>query len=403
MKNDKKHEFAGVDPIPSSSADVPDEPNCRLVVLGPDTSRRSRTDSSKAQQSAQEILEHRGNSPRIYRNMLVFLAADTERLEELGQAVRLWLAWTSIHQEEEQLNLDAAQKRQVTNNVKKYDETIEARLSETYCHLLVPSQEGTAPMEWIFTRLQGGDGLVNRASIRLIRDEELIINWSPATLRIELDRWLWKEEDYLSVKQLWEFLASYLYLPRLRDEQVLINAVTDGVNSITWKDYFAYSSAVREDGRYVGLMVAGIPNVTLDSSSVIVKPEVAQRQLDEDLKKKEEVEKEENGDTDKPPEDEEESKPQEVVLRRFHGGVELSPLRLGTDAGRIADEVISHLEGLIGSEVNVMVEINVEVPNGFPVPFGSHHPDCSSANYLWTRSRGTIGGHDQGFRHDHFL
>ncbi len=160
---------------------------------------------------------------------------------------------------------------------------------------------------------------------------------------------------------------------------------------------------MREDGRYVGLMVAGIPNVTLDSSSVIVKPEVAQRQLDEDLKKKEEVEKEENGDTDKPPEDEEESKPQEVVLRRFHGAVELSPLRLGTDAGRIADEVISHLEGLIGSEVNVMVEINVEVPNGFPVPFGSHHPDCSSANYLWSRSRGTIGGHDQGFRHDHFL
>jgi len=137
---------------------------------------------------------------------------------------------------------------------------------------------------------------------------------------------------------------------------------------------------VREDGRYVGLMVAGIPNVTLDSSSVIVKPEVAQRQLDE-----------------------EESKPQEVVLRRFHGAVELSPLRLGTDAGRIADEVISHLEGLIGSEVNVMVEINVEVPNGFPVPFGSHHPDRSSANYLWSRSRGTIGGHDQGFRHDHFL
>jgi hypothetical protein len=70
VKNDKKHEFAGVHPIPSSSADVPDEPNCRLVVLGPDTSRRSRTDSSKAQQSAQEILEHRGNSPRIYRNML---------------------------------------------------------------------------------------------------------------------------------------------------------------------------------------------------------------------------------------------------------------------------------------------------------------------------------------------
>ena len=53
-------------------------------------------------------------------------------------------------------------------------------------------------------------------------------------------------------------------------------------------------------------------------------------------------------------------------MRRFHGAVELSPLRLGTDAGRISDEILSHLAGLVGSEVNVTVEINVEVPNGIP-------------------------------------
>ena len=111
--------------------------------------------TSKAQAAAQEILERRGNSPRIYRNMLIFLAADSERLDELQQAVRFWLAWTSIQQEVDQLNLDPAQKRQVDNQVKKYEETIIARLNETYCHLIVPSQEGTASVEWIYTRLQG--------------------------------------------------------------------------------------------------------------------------------------------------------------------------------------------------------------------------------------------------------
>ena len=34
--------------------------------------------------------------------------------------------------------------------------------------------------------------------------------------------------------------------------------------------------------------------------------------------------------------------PERAVLRRFHGSVELDPMRLGRDAGRIADEVISH-------------------------------------------------------------
>jgi hypothetical protein len=54
------------------------------------------------------------------------------------------------------------------------------------------------------------------------------------------------------------------------------------------------------------------------------------------------------------------------VLRRFHGSVELNPMRLGRDAGRIADEVISHLEGLVGSEVNITLEILVDVAEGIP-------------------------------------
>ena len=33
----------------------------------------------------------------------------------------------------------------------------------------------------------------------------------------------------------------------------------------------------------------------------------------------------------------------EARIRRLHGRVPLSPLRAGTDAGKIADEVISHL------------------------------------------------------------
>jgi hypothetical protein len=54
------------------------------------------------------------------------------------------------------------------------------------------------------------------------------------------------------------------------------------------------------------------------------------------------------------------------VLRRFHGSVELDPMRLGRDAGRIADEVISHLEGLVGADVKITLEILVEVQEGIP-------------------------------------
>ncbi len=365
-------EFAGVHTIPANSGEVPDEDSCRLVILGPGTPHRARSQESKAVAASQEMLERRGNSPRLYRNMLVFLAADTERLAELEQAVRFWLAWTSIQQDEEQLNLDAAQKRQVVSQVQKNDETIQARLLETYCHLLIPTQEGTGPIQWMATRLQGGEILVGRVSRKLKTDQQMITEWSPALLRMELDRWLWREQPHLSVKQLWEYMAQYLYLSRLRDEQVLIAAIRDGVNSVTWSDYFGYASAVRDDGHYVGLVTGGLPNVTLDGVSVLVKQEVAKQQLD-----KERIEL-------PPPllgEDEKEKKLREggegeihgevvvtlqPLVTRFHGSVELDPVRMARDAGRIAEEVLAHLTSLVGSDAKVTLEIDVELPNGIP-------------------------------------
>jgi hypothetical protein len=52
--------------------------------------------------------------------------------------------------------------------------------------------------------------------------------------------------------------------------------------------------------------------------------------------------------------------------RRFHGSVTLNPARVGRDAGVIAEEVISHLAGLVGANVTVTLEIEAEVPNGAP-------------------------------------
>ena len=52
--------------------------------------------------------------------------------------------------------------------------------------------------------------------------------------------------------------------------------------------------------------------------------------------------------------------------RRFHGTVTLDPERAGRDASKVADEVITHLVGLIGSSVRVTLEIDAEIPTGVP-------------------------------------
>ncbi len=50
--------------------------------------------------------------------------------------------------------------------------------------------------------------------------------------------------------------------------------------------------------------------------------------------------------------------------RRFHGTVQLDPTRVGRDASRIAEEVIAHLSGQPGAEVTVTIEIEATLPNG---------------------------------------
>ena len=51
---------------------------------------------------------------------------------------------------------------------------------------------------------------------------------------------------------------------------------------------------------------------------------------------------------------------------RFHGTVALDAARVGRDASKIAEEVISHLVGLVGARVTVNLEIEAEIPDGAP-------------------------------------
>jgi hypothetical protein len=58
--------------------------------------------------------------------------------------------------------------------------------------------------------------------------------------------------------------------------------------------------------------------------------------------------------------------PAAAQLKRFHGTVNLDATRVGRDAGRIAEEVIPHLSGLVGAKVTVTLEVEAEIPSGAP-------------------------------------
>ena len=172
-------DFNRVYPLPQSRQDVPDDLDARLVVLGTDTPY-SKEKGNPAETAAQAILESRGSTPRIYRNTLVFLAADKTRLQDLDEAVRRYLAWESILGEREQLDLSPRQVKQAETQKEAASSVVAARLPETYQWLLVPVQaRPDASMEWQAMRLSGQHSLATRASKKLKGDELLVTGFAP--------------------------------------------------------------------------------------------------------------------------------------------------------------------------------------------------------------------------------
>jgi predicted AAA+ superfamily ATPase len=367
---ERKGDFNRVHAMPQSGQDVPDDRDARLVVLSVDQPY-SKGGESVAELVAKEILESRGTTPRLYRNTLVFLAADKTRLQDLDEAARKYLAWKSILDEKDQLNLDPQQEKQAENQRAAADGAVTARLPETFQWLLVPVQ-GTpqTAVKWEFLRLSGQDALAVRASRRLRGDELLVSGLGATVLRKHMeDVPLWRG-NHVEIKQLAEDFARYLYLPRLKNETVLLNAIRDGLALLTWeRETFAFADGYDEElDRYDGLRGGQVVTLAdVDAPGILVKSDVARDQIDSD-----------SGITRRPVPpgtegDESTSeidgnggaeKPVHAQPTRFYGTVVLDSTRVGRDASRIAEEVISHLSGQVGAKVTVTLEIEASLPSG---------------------------------------
>jgi len=358
----ERGDFTRVHPAPASPADVPDDAEARLVIVPPEHPHARGDDESAARVFCRRVLDERASGSRLNRNMLVFVAPDVARLDELRDAVRQVVAWRSINEERESLDLTSAQRAQVEARLREWEEVARHRVGETWVWLLVPEgQVGSPEVSWGETRVTGSadEPLAARASRRLRNEEGLLTAYSGSRLRMDLDKIpLWRGE-HVSVRQLWSDYAQYLYLPRLRDVGVLKGAIEDGVGLITWEDDgFAYAQGYDAAAeRYRALTAGEQAVISIDAESVLVKPAAARQYLavGEDEPAAGGVPEKDGGG------EEEASAP-----RRFYASVLLDPERLSRDADQVAREVLQHLAKLSGAKVEARLELSAEAREGFP-------------------------------------
>ena len=381
----RENPFSGLHICPVSSNDIPDEQAARLVILRPeDNFRRANwKDSGKALTTVVEFLNTRGASPRVYRNMLAFVAPDQDKLRDLQTEVKRFIAWKSILSDKDDLNLDGGQLREAESSLNRSNSSVETRMKETYCWLLVPfidQYEDIKTIQWEISNLGGGDDeIVSKATKKMIQGEQIITTWAPALLKMSLDELLWKDSDDITIKKLWEYLCTYCYLPRLASYSVLEDAIAKGVHST---EFFGIAAGYTGE-RYLDLKLNETV-FSINQSDLLVKPSIAMKQIMEERKPdtpdsssmpnssggSSEIGgfgggqgRPQSGGTSAQTDGSDAAAPKNT---RFFMSAKLDNTRVNKNVNDYLTEVIQHLMAVDGADVELTLEVSVNAPGGIP-------------------------------------
>lgn len=263
----------------TTSGDVPDDWQLRLVVLPPDAAF-SRNGQSLAMGSAADILKHRGEQPRFKPNRLIFLVADFDAVSRLRDQVRSTLAWQSIVADikEMKLNLDQFQARQASASLDDANDALRRMIRETYKWLLAPMQEakpgkGLSEVQWEHFQINPGAANLSQEIERVLKENELLITeWAPIHLAKVLKDWFWKDDTRaVSALNVWQQTCQQLYLPRILNDTAFQNTLAAGADS---RDFFGFAQGT-DAGRYLGFSYGQRTSLFLDTSLLLIEPATA--------------------------------------------------------------------------------------------------------------------------------
>lgn len=379
----RNHHFAGIH-VFTPSVDVPDDYGVgpRLVVL-PTNAAYSRGETNQAFSAAEEILRNRGDQPRQKQNRLIFMAADFDVVSRLREQGRIFIAWRSIVDDIENgtLNQDLSHLKQAKRNRDNADQAFGHLVREAYRWLMAPVEEfikGRPVLNWEVIQVSASAAnLVEEIEGKLREEEWVIYGWSPIHLRNLLKNWYLKDgKTEAKALKVWQDSCHYLYLPRLLNDTVLRDAISQGVEG---EDYFAFATA-KEEERYLGFAFGTHTIVTLDENSLLVDREEAESYR-ERLRIKAAAE---TSDIETGNDDTHEEATTTVVtpggnetgthgsgitptetLNRFYGTTFLDPVKAKMDFSTIMDEVVQQFTAKLGVDVVISVEIQAKNQQGF--------------------------------------
>lgn len=278
--------FASVVSGITSSADVMDSESLKLVVLHPKfTYSKKDGDQSSAYHLVNQIIDKRGGAPRTHRNTIVAVMCDSDKSETLVESARNYLAWKSIADRPDELNLDAQSKAQADAKVHQLSKLVNDKLNEAYQWIAFPVQDNPQkPVGSDFDKIEVSDEPpTRRITAKLKRSGLLIDQLSTSAFGSELNRTIASSYagGHKTVGEVWGYFTRFPYLPKLTSRRVFDEAVA-GLSSQTLLQEEEFALAESFDslsGLYkrIVLPMSGT-SIQLTDDSVFVDIEVARQQ-----------------------------------------------------------------------------------------------------------------------------
>ena len=149
---------------------------------------------------------------------------------------------------------------------------------------------------------------------------------------------------------------------------MLLDAVREGIRTRE----FGYANILQDNGKYAGLQFENVTgSIYLDEHSVLVKPDIAKRQLlaesdpppySPDPVPPVPPDPDPGGGTSPDPG----GTPTPSRPKRFYGSVELNPVRASRDAQNVINEVVQHIASRSDVDVTVTIEVQATFGDGVP-------------------------------------
>ena len=315
-------------------------------------------------------MRYRGGQPRQKQNRLIFIAAESDALRSLNDQCKTFLAWSSIIEDVNDRKMDhlsMAYINEAKRSLDSADKSLEQMVSETYKWIVCPVEEfnkGKNVLKWESISVSpSATNFTFEIEMKLREEEWLVPEWSPIHLSQLLQKYYFKDNVEVSALKVFQDCAHYLYMPRLVNDHVFINAISQGIQN---EDYFGFAAG-KDGDNYLGFSFGNNTPIMLDDNCLLINKEAA-------VAYKQKTRNQDPGtilpgsDPILPgpnPEPIEPTTPSGGKPKRFYGTIDIDPITATMTFSNVVNEVLQNFTSKPGSKVTISVEIQAALEEGY--------------------------------------